>query len=179
MEENHLLGWWLAILCFDVNVTLHYQQSTIQVLGHGYHDHNIYPCYIPLLVEGYHFCSICGESLQLTWAKLIKNSQSVHLLGILSQNDLNFSMIDKSEIVFTIEETMINNARRIPKNYSITIENDQINAQLRMETIDVHFIHMLDVNYWRYPLHIKGFITVENRTEHIDSVQFAELITFF
>lgn len=178
-KGNHLLGWWLAIPRFSVHGTICYQQSTVSVSGLGYHDHNMYPVYIPFLVDGYHFGSISAESLQLTWARLIKNKQSSQLIGILNQNDLNFSLIDEKDIVFTIEETMIDHAERIPKIYSITIENDQMFARLTMKTIDVHFIRILGVKYWRYHLHIWGSITRDNSIETIDSVQFAELLTFF
>ena len=178
-KGNHMLGWWLAIPKLDVKGTILIKGKQFFVQGNGYHDHNIYPVYIPLLADGYHFGSFGEGSIQLTWAQLQKNKMQSNFLAIISRDGFNVSMIPEEDVKFRITEKMIDHAEIIPKTCHLVINNTQIQAEITMNTEKIHFIRIMAVKYWRFHLHISGFISVGERTEEIDTVDIAEFLHFF
>lgn len=177
-KGNHLLGWWLAIPSFQVNGTILVHNIQHQVKGTGYHDHNMYPIYVPFLVDGYHFGSFGGEKTRVTWANLIKNQTSNEVFSILS-HDMNFSMIPSKDLSFTIQETIRDHGASIPKKWSITANNQNYSINLTGETIETHFIKILGVKYWRYHVAVTGSIRIGSTVEYINSNEISELLYFY
>jgi hypothetical protein len=175
----HQLGWWLAIPGLDVDVTTKKNDSMTHATGKGYHDHNIYPTYVPFLMEGYHFGSISGETLRVTWANIGTVDGQQELLVILSQDETNFTIIDSSVVTFQILSTMYEHGVLIPKTYRLTIVSEEVNVNLTFETISTHFIKVIGVMYWRYHLNVSGFISSTSTYDKVEGMEISELLKFF
>ena len=86
------LGNWLVIPKMEVSGSLLIDENKIDVKGFGYHDHNIYPIYAPLINKGYFFGKLDINSDHLTWARVIKNNSKEQLLAILSKNEKYYNI---------------------------------------------------------------------------------------
>lgn len=175
---EHELGWWLAIPHFSVNGSIVTHDKEMQVSGRGYHDHNIYPLYVPFITNGYHFGSFGGDLLQITWARIETKQNTSELFAILSKDEINFSIIDPSAISFQIIDTMYDHGTYIPKTCRLSLDSDTVQANLTIDTITTHFIKATGLKYWRYHLHVSGFINTPSHSETIDSIEISELLRF-
>lgn len=177
-KGEHALGWWLAIPHFSVKGTIVKENKEKAVSGRGYHDHNIYPVYVPFLTNGYHFGSFGGEILQVTWARIETKENKSELFAIITKEDMNFSLIDQSDISFEILDTIYDHGSYIPKTCRLQIDTDTIQANLTIETLTIHFIKVTGLRYWRYHLHITGFISSPSLYETINTTEISELLRF-
>ena len=89
------LGDWLVIPRFKVNGTLFIDGDVIKVSGEGYHDHNIYPFYVPLINKGYHFGKIPIDSMNITWAHVMKNRNKEQVIVVLNKDQKFISIKPK------------------------------------------------------------------------------------
>lgn len=178
-KGSHQLGWWLAIPGLYVNGTLVNMNSTTHVSGKGYHDHNIYPIYVPFLAEGYHFGSISGKMISITWAKIETINDQQIIFAILSSNESNFAIIDPNTISFQVLETMDDNGVRIPKTFRLTITSNEADVNLTFRTISTHLIKVIGLRYWRYHCSVSGFISSKSAYEFIEDIEISELLKFF
>ena len=172
-------GWWLVIPRFNVTGTISLNNEKISVSGEGYHDHNWLYTYTPLLQKGWHFGRIVGDNLYVTWVKVMKTRFTGEIIAILNKEMNDPEIINKDDFHLTITEYMYNNRRFIPKNFNIEIKNNQLFADVKMETINVHHYNLPFLNYWKYHLRTVGTISLDNITEEIDNIQISDLMKFF
>ncbi|UCD14670.1 MAG: hypothetical protein JSW60_04410, partial [Thermoplasmatales archaeon] len=147
--------------------------------GEGYHDHNWFYIYTPLIQRGWHFGKIAGDTLGVTWVKIMNTRFTGEMLGVLNHKDMNPIMLDPDDVKLSIDKYMFDHGRFIPKIFSLQIENDWLYVDVKMETLNVHHVKLPLVNYWRYHVRIVGTITLNQVSEEIDSVEISELMKFF
>ncbi len=177
-KGKHQLGNWLVIPHFDVNGVIHINGKDIDVVGHGYHDHNAYPIFAPAFSKGYHFGKIPIDSLNITWARVMKRFKGEEKLLVLNKND-KFIKINPKDIIFKIEKQFKDGGKLIPDISSIVVENDILKLNVKMETINLDRIHLPTLKYWRYHLRYTGDIKVESMSKKINQVDIAEFLRFF
>jgi len=176
---THLLGWWLAIPHFKVTGCIETSEEILQVSGTGYHDHNLYPSNVAFLTDGYHFGSFGGDQLRITWARLLKDHQSPEVFALLSEGESRFSLIPADDVQVSVHEYLFDHGKKIPKKWSITVNNENVNINLSATIIDAHFIKIIGVRYWRYHLQVTGTMQVGSLIEHINTKEISELLYFF
>lgn len=172
-------GWWLAIPRLNVTGTISLNGKEITVSGEGYHDHNWFHTYTPLIQKGWHFGRIAGDTLCVTWAKVMKTRFKGEIIAILNQGQTAPLMLNPNDFKITITEYMYDHGRFIPKNFSIEIKNDRLFVDVKMETLNVRHFRRLFLNYWRYHVRAVGTITLDGFTEKIDNIEISELMKFF
>jgi hypothetical protein len=172
------LGNWLVIPGFDVQGVIHFQGNDTQVVGKGYHDHNIYPFYTPLLNKGYHFGKIATDSSIITWANVIKNQKTQEHIVVINKEQ-KYITINPKDIRFTIEKQENDHGKLIPKSFCLTVETDDVKLNVRMETLQIHNIHMPMLNYWRYHLRNIGVLQIDGLSQKIDTIELSEYLRFF
>ena len=171
------LGNWLAIPRYKATGIIYHNNQPIEVSGHGYHDHNIYPLYAPLFNKGYHFGKIPTKDINLTWAQLIKNQGKISKLVVLNQNSSYYSF-HPDNITITIDSTQKDHNKIVPKDWSIYAKEKQLTVEAHLKTINYHHIKVPSVNYWRYHQHITGNITMNKKTYPIDTIEISEYLRF-
>lgn len=172
------LGDWLVIPRFQVNGRIFLDSDTISVSGEGYHDHNIYPIYASLTNKGYHFGKIPIDSMNITWARVIKNRTNEELIVILNKNQ-EYISITPNDIRFTIEKQVMDHGKRIPTTCCLNVENDLLHVDIKMESINFHHISIPTVNYWRYHVRNTGTIQIDSVSKKIDNIEISEYVKFF
>jgi hypothetical protein len=172
------LGEWLVIPGFDVRGVLYFQGNETSVVGKGYHDHNIYPICTPLLNKGYHFGKIATDSLVITWANVMKSRGNEEHIVVINKEQ-KYIHIPPEAIRFTVEKQVKERGKLIPKRFLLTVDTDDITLNVRMELLNVHYIHMPMLNYWRYHLSNIGEIQIGGISQKIDTTEISELLRFF
>ena len=173
------MGWWLVLPRFNVTGWILLNGKNISVSGEGYHDHNWFYIYTPLIQKGWHFGNIAGDTLGITWVKIMNRCFNSEIIAVLNQKDMNPIKLDSDDVKLSIEKYMFDHGRFIPKIISLQIKNEWLHVDVKMETLNVHHVKLPLVNYWRYHLRIVGTITLDYVSEEIDIVEISELMKFF
>lgn len=177
-QGKTFLGNWLAIPRFSVKGDIFVNGNSINVLGIGYHDHNIYPMYAPLKIKGYHFGKIHGEFYTITWACIINNKNKKQKLVVLNNNQ-EFVSIDPEDITYTVEKQEIEHKKEIPIIFRIKVESDQLYLNVIAESKIYHHTGIPSVNYWRHHVKYTGDIKINSKTSKIDIIDISEYLKFF
>jgi hypothetical protein len=171
------LGRWLVIPLFDINGVIHLKGKDINVVGKGYHDHNIYPFIAPAFSKGYQFGKIPIDSVNITWARVMKRIKGEEIIVVLNNED-NYITINPKDIRFRIEKQVKDHGKLIPEIISLKIENDLLNLKVNMKKLNIHHIHMPAINYWRYHFLYEGNIKLNSISKKINQVEIAEFLKF-
>jgi hypothetical protein len=172
------LGEWLVLPCFEVQGTLHHNEETFLVEGRGYHDHNIYSIFTPLKMIGYHFGKIATDSVGITWANIMKSRGNEEHIIVINK-DQKYIQIPPEAIGYTIEKQVKDHGKFIPTKFHLLVETNNVMLNVNMELLNVHYIHMPILNYWRYHLRNIGEITIDGISQKIDTTEISELLRFF
>jgi len=172
------LGDWLVIPRFNVKGVIFLGGKRINVSGEGYHDHNIYPVYAPLLNRGYYFGKIPFDSMNITWAKVMKRCSNKQLLIVLNK-DNEYRSINNKDICFTVEKQVKDHGKFIPKIWRLNVENSYLNLDVRIKSLHFHYISFPSVNYWRHHVRNIGEIKIDSISRKIDAVGISEYLKFF
>jgi len=171
-------GWWLVNPRLDVTGWIKIHDKKIPVTGEGYHDHNWFYLYTPFLQKGWHFGNIAGDNLGITWATVLKDTGLNEVIGVINQKQKHPINVDSKDITLSINKYMWCNRKKIPKEYSIVIQNDNIHVNLDIKTVSTNHVKLPMLNYWRIHSRITGAITVASETEKIDTIAISELMKF-
>jgi len=172
-------GWWLAIPNLRVSGNILLNGETIPVTGEGYHDHNWFRLCTPFIQKGWHFINIPGETIDITYVQVMKTQFKGEVLAVWNQNEKTPLLIPADDVNLTVTEYMFDHGRWIPKNLLLQINNEQVQADITLQTYNVHYVKLPFLKYWRYHLKITGTIITGSLTETIDTVQISELIKFY
>jgi hypothetical protein len=175
---RHSLGKWLVIPHFNINGLIHLDGKDIDVVGHGYHDHNAYLIFAPFLSRGYHFGKVPIDRFNVTWARVMKRFGSEEKLLVLNKDD-EFININPKDINFIIEKHIKDHGKLIPYNSTIIVDNDNLKLKLKMEPLNLDYILMPTIKYWRYHLKYTGEIKVDSKVSKINQIDLAEFLRFF
>ena len=172
------LGDWLVIPRFKVKGVIFLDGERISVSGEGYHDHNNYPVYAPLVNRGYYFGKIPFDSMNITWAKVMKSRSNKQLLIVLNKDD-EYISINNEDICFTVEKQVEDHGKLIPKIWRLNVENAFLNLDVRIESLHFHYISFPSVNYWRHHVRNIGEIKIDSFSKRIDTIGISEYLKFF
>jgi hypothetical protein len=178
-KTNITGGWWLVSPRLNVTGYMILEGENISVSGEGYHDHNWFYISTPLMQKGWHFGNIAGDSLGITWANIMKNRFNAESIVVLNQKNGKPIEIDPEDVKITIIEYIFSHRERIPKKFTLEIENDRLHVNVDIETLNTNHVKLPLLNYWRYHLRIVGTITLDSVTEYIDNIGISELMRFF
>jgi hypothetical protein len=177
-KGQHKLGNWLVIPHFDISGVIHINGENIDVVGHGYHDHNAYPIFAPAFSKGYHFGKLPIDSLNVTWARVMKRFSGEQKILVLNKEN-DYININSKDIQFTIEKQVKDHGKIIPDIFSIVVENEILKLNIKMETLNIDRVHLPFLKYWRYHVRYTGDIKLDSISKKINKVEIAEYLRFF
>lgn len=178
-KTNITGGWWLVSPTLTVTGYMILEGKNMSVSGEGYHDHNWFYIFTPLMQKGWHFGNIAGETLGITWVYIMNNPFNVETISVLNQKNGKPVEIDPEDVKITVTEYALSNRKRIPKKITLEIENERLLVNISMETLNTNHVKLPLLNYWRYHLRIVGTITLDSVTENIDNISLSEFMRFF
>ena len=171
------LGRWIVIPKFKVKGNIFLDGEKISGQGEGYHDHNIYPVYAPFITRGYNFGKIRAGIADITWARVTKSKKNDETIVVINKDD-NYFSIDPSDINFQVTETVMDRKKRVPTCYKLRVNNEVINLDVKIKSIDFHHLSIPTVNYWRHHVKNIGNISINNESNKIDHLEIAEQLIF-
>ena len=172
------LGNWLVIPRFDVSGNLFLNGERISVLGHGYHDHNIYPIKAPFVTKGYFFGKISLSDSYIIWAYIKKDKKHIEHLVMLAKKD-EYVSIHPDNIKFSIIEEKKDHRKIMPTHCRLIVDDENLKLNIDFTPEDHHHIGILAAHYWRYHVRYTGEIQTKQEVAKIDTLGIAEYLRFF
>ena len=171
------LGNWNVIPKFKVNGSVLINNKEIKVFGEGYHDHNIYPIYAPFINRGYDFGKIRCGFCDIIWANITRSKNIKEIIIVFNQKDKS-KVIPSKNVIFTVEDSIIDNRKNIPTRYHLEIKYEKLLLDAYINSINVHHIKFPSVNYWRHHAKYTGNISYNSYENKIDNIEIFEQLRF-
>jgi hypothetical protein len=184
--------WTVALPKAIVTGTITVNKKKIPVKGVGYHDHNWN--YSPVTAMnnlGWFWGRLTGDTLNITWAKTMQNTQKGDLLAIINKdrkkvkNKKEFFSIPPTKIHFKLKNIIKDHRKWIPSAFFLSINhstpNDRIavRANIHMKTSYIQHIRIFTIHYWRYHVITIGKISLGSTIETLENKpQIIEFLSF-
>lgn len=153
--------------------------ESITASGEGYHDYNWHYIYSPFVQHSWYWCNFNEDALVITWAEIMKNIFSSGTMIVVNPNEMNSFLINLEDVIFSGCEYMFKNRRYIPRTFSLKIDSEPLYVDVKMETLNTHYVRLPFMRYWRYHLRVVGTIVYNDTVEEINIVQIANIMRFF
>jgi len=177
-KKDHFLGSWFVVPKLDVKGNIFINDKKILVNGHGYHDHNIYHIYSPLLSKGANFGKIEAGPFNIVWAQVIKNkNESENILVINKDNEI--ISIPSDDIEISVINTVKEHGRKVPIKYLLNVKKNNIYINAEIESINYHFLTVPFIKYWRHHAKNTGEIQIDSINQKIDDIEIIDQLSFF
>lgn len=180
--ESNKESWTVALPKAKILGFIEYNGNKLLVDGIGYHDHNWNYTLLSALTygKGWYWGKIKSKTFNIVWANVLKRSGYQDLLAIVSINQNGFYNINPKNIIFKPEKYKNYKNRKIPSQIHLyfkdIINQIPINVKIIMDVEHIHFTRVFFASYWRYHIKVKGSISVNKVTEHIDDKQIMEYL---
>ncbi|MEA2054844.1 MAG: hypothetical protein U9O96_07070 [Candidatus Thermoplasmatota archaeon] len=173
------MGWWLAIPELHVTGKMKIGGKVTSVEGKGYHDHNIFSLFTPVVEWGYMDGKVTCDSFSLVWGDIMHNRRYSDIFAILSENGSYMAVLPES-IEMRFYSYIYDHGRKIPTESFISIDDtkNSIFVELHMTTIDFHHIRLPFIHYWRYHVKVEGIIRTAFREEIVDEICIMERMLY-
>lgn len=157
----------------------------IQCNGIGYHDHNW--GYSPITAMnnlGWYWGRAGTETMNITWAKTIKDKSKKDIISVFNKDYDTFYNINPEKVEISTVNYELKNRKKIPKVINLkindeTTNNFNISCEVKMEIVDVQYIRIFTIKYWRYHILTSGEISIGNHFEKFyNKPQIIELLKF-
>ena len=171
--------WAVSLPKALVTGSLFIQNTSYDVSGIGYHDHN----WNVTLSAGLNFGWLWGKTLTkhhvLTWATIFETWYKRNPLLVINKDNNGFFDIPAEQIDFSVTKIKFQDGMLIPFGFTLSAYSSQCNISLSVEIIHSdHSTVLRLINYWRYHIHTTGTITIKDYTETINEYNIAEFIRF-
>jgi hypothetical protein len=181
--ETEKESWTVAVPKALVQGTIEYEGKTLSVDGIGYHDHNWNYTLMSAFTygKGWFWGKIKSDTITIVWANVLKRSGFEDLLSIVCPDHNGFFNINPKNISFEITSYQRFKRRSIPSCIHLSFQDNvkslPIHLDVTMDVGHVHFTKVFFASYWRYHVHIRGSVSVDETKERIDSMQIMEYLS--
>ncbi|RLF44381.1 MAG: hypothetical protein DRN17_04565 [Thermoplasmata archaeon] len=171
--------WAVALPKAKVQGTIKVNGQEFRVKGVGYHDHNWgYPPPLPVSLnyQGWFWGRIHFDTMGITWARVMMGEKE-DLLAVVNRDSYDpkqgvFYSIPPDNIMLETGGFVKNRWQQIPTEFELQIKDvvpgcENLNADVQMKTIDVHYSRIFTFHYWRYHMQASGEITADGTTERL------------
>ncbi len=172
-------GWWVAVPYFTVTGTLTLGGSTINVTGVGYHDHNWFRFFTPLVQKGWQYVNAMGEQGGVIWIRMRHSRQEEENIVILSQRGRTPVLVDPADTHYQVISWIESDHRKIPKVFTVQAVDDVFHLEITFETLTMHQVEFPMTHYWRYHLKVSGSVSLQEGTETLECVRISDIVRFF
>jgi len=163
----------------DVTGTLTIRDSTSEVTGVGYHDHNtditVQARYTYL---GWYWGKIDTKTVTATWSVLFETILDTDPLLVINIGSQDYRSIAPEDIMFQATDFSFENGKYIPHRFLLRATSTQFSLDLTMSVENLHHINAGILQYWRYHVRCQGRISVGSQVELVDDIQINEFLRF-
>ena len=166
-------GWWLAIPNMEIKGELRFDGNLMKVEGKGYHDHNIFSIFSPILSNGHIFGKIIEKNFSLACGELLHRFYRENFI-IFSNKSYTFL----HNISIKNSKFIVNHGKIIPTEFIAKGNDKGIYINIDCKTIDFHFIRLPFLRYWRYHVRATGTIKINGNEYGINDMEIVEYLLY-
>jgi len=174
------IGSWAVILPKAyVTGVLKINNESVNVKGHGYHDHNWDFTPSKVLNFGWFWGKIMSKNHTIAWATIFKNEKKGAPLLVINKDNGGYTNILPKNIYFVARDFKKDNKRDIPNFFQLKVDDEKVKIDVSMQILDTRFIKIMRLfNYWRYHARCTGYILIDGEMEKINQIHMLEFIRF-
>ena len=176
---NSGAGWAVILPRADVTGTITVNDTTMNVTGVGYHDHDWNVKSRMAVSFGWFWGKIDSSNFTATWSTILTTRTIVQPIMVVNKKNAGYIAIPSETIWFSAKDLHLDHFMFVPQFFNIETMTDKVFLVVNMEVISVnHERFMGFMNYWRYHVKCSGIFMVDGHAETVDSVFIAEYIRF-
>jgi predicted secreted hydrolase len=162
-----------------VTGTITLENTTMNVTGTGYHDHNWDVGAAVALHFGWFWGTFESSSHSVTWAVVYPTRLTQHPMIVVNEKNGGYLNIPPETIWFSAQNKQVDHFRLIPRFLNIETMTEKVFLVVNMEVLSVDHARFVGfINYWRYHVKCTGSIMMNGHMETIDGVFIAEYLRF-
>jgi predicted secreted hydrolase len=172
--------WWAVVLPrATITGTITVNDTTTNVTGTGYHDHNWGIGPRIALHFGWFWGTCSSSTYTITWAEIQTTRMTQVPIMVINTQNAGYLEIPSETIWFNADNISFNHLRRIPLFFVLATTTDHVFILLNMEVISIDHTEMLGfIKYWRYHVRCTGTIVVNDHFEQVNSTSIMEYLRF-
>jgi predicted secreted hydrolase len=162
-----------------VTGTITIDNTTLDVAGTGYHDHNWNVNGRAMFHFGWFWGKFSSQQYTATWSAILSTRLTLQPIMVVNKNHAGYVAIPPETIWFSPTNLHLDHFMFIPYLFDIEITTKTVFLVVSMEVIDVHYDRFMGfMSYWRYHVHCNGTFMVDGQPETVDGTFIAEYIRF-
>ncbi len=172
--------WWVVVLPrANVTGTVTIDNTTMNVTGTGYHDHNWGISPRIALHFGWFWGTCSSSNYTVTWAEIRTTRVTQLPIMVVNTKDGGYLEIPSETIWFSTDNISLDHFRRVPWFFNIEAMTEHVFLVIDMEVLSVDHTEMLGfINYWRYHVQCTGTIIVDGHMEQVEGISIMEYLRF-
>jgi len=173
-------GKWAVILPFaEVTGKLKIENNKINVKGFGYHDHNWDMRGTVITNYGWLWGKIYIKDFAIVWSRVFKTKSIASNLLIISKKNNGYINVKSDDIKLITDDYKKKNGKLIPHHLNLYVNNENFSLNIDMKAKGIHHTRVMGfINYYRYHMECKGFVTIDSKKEEIDDILICEFMRF-
>ena len=178
--KNITKGWvmhdgtmWLAVPDMNMEGEIFVDGIAHFISGRGYHDHNIFRVYSPIISRGYEDGKVMLNGTSFVWADILYPEPEKFI--VLSYNSTyhvmhNVSIHPKNYVFFRWHF--------IPSCFEVYGKEGENEVKAAFSSVSIHYIHLPFINYWRYHVIAKGYVRTGEQNHSFISHEIMEYMKY-
>jgi hypothetical protein len=176
---NSGAGWAVILPRANVTGTITVNDTTMNVTGVGYHDHDWNVKSRMAVSFGWFWGKIDSSNFTATWSTILTTRTIVQPIMVVNKKNAGYIAIPSETIWFSAKDVHLDHFMFVPQFFNIETMTDKVFLVVNMEVISVnHERFMGFMNYWRYHVKCSGIFMVDGHAETVDGVFIAEYFRF-
>lgn len=172
--------WWVVVLPrANVTGTITLNNTTMNVTGTGYHDHNWGIGPRVALHFGWFWGTCSSSNYTVTWAEIRTTRMTNIPIMVVNTMEDGYLEIPSETIWFSTDDFSFDHFMRVPWFFNIETVTEHVFLVVDMEVLLVDHTEMLGfINYWRYHVRCTGTIVVDGHMETVEGISIMEYLRF-
>lgn len=172
--------WWAVVLPrADVIGTITVENSTMNVAGNGYHDHNWDVTTRMCLNFGWFRGRLNSLNYTATWSAILPTRTTVKPMLVINEKNGGYLDIPAEMIWFSAKDIHLDHGMLIPYFFNVGTMTDEVFLMVNMQVVSVHHDRFMGfMSYWRYHVKCTGTIIMNGHTELVDGMFIVGLLRF-
>jgi hypothetical protein len=176
---NSGAGWAVILPRANVTGTITVNDTTMNVTGVGYHDHDWNVKSRMAVSFGWFWGKIDSSNFTATWSTILTTRTIAQPIMVVNKKNAGYIAIPSETIWFSAKDVHLDHFMFVPQFFNIETMTDKVFLVVNMEVISVnHERFMGYMNYWRYHVKCSGIFMVDGHAETVDGVFIAEYFRF-
>jgi predicted secreted hydrolase len=180
-KGQHQSGDWWAVVLPRATVTgmITIDNTTMNVEGTGYHDHNWDVSARACFHFGWFWGKFDSTEYTAIWSGVLSTRATVQPIMVVNKKNAEYIAIPSKTIWFSAKDFHLDHFMFVPHFFNIETMTNKVFLVVNMQVSSVDHERVMGfMNYWRYHVKCSGIFMVDGHAETVDSVFIAEYIRF-